>query len=162
MHPTATALGNLVKGLDPVLDVVEEAALVLIRAGEGLPSEASTLARSIDDAMLGMRKGNGAREQRDAPLPAGLRGILKDEENGIDRVLRSLQRLVRRHPQRTAISRVLRFFRKQRNRKRYAEFQQRGHPIGSGIVEAANRVLIAERLKCSGMRWSETAQDRRS
>ena len=84
-----------------------------------------------------------------------LREILKDEQNGIDRVLRSRQRLARRHPQRTAISRVLHFFRKQQNRVRYAEFQQRGHLIGSGIVEAANRVLIAKRLKCSGMRRSK-------
>ena len=73
MHPSATALGNLVKGLDPVLEVVEEAALDRVRAGEALPSEASTLAISIDGAMLGMRKENGAQEQRDAPVPAGFR-----------------------------------------------------------------------------------------
>ena len=29
-------------------------------------------------------------------------------------------------------------------------------PIGSGVVEAANKVLIAQRLKCSGMLWSAT------
>ena len=84
-----------------------------------------------------------------------LREILKDEQDGIDRVLRSLRRLARNHAQRKTISRVLRFFRKQRHRMRYAEFQHREFPIGSGIVGAANRVLLAERLKCSGMRLSE-------
>lgn len=71
-------------------------------------------------------------------------------------MLRSLQRLARKHPRRDAILRVVRFFREQRKRMRYAEFLARGYSIGSGIVEAANKVLIAQRLKCSGMRWSET------
>ena len=73
MHPSAMALGNLVKGLDPVLEVVEKAVLEQIRAGEDLPAEASALAISIDGAMLGIRKENGAQERRDGPVSAGFR-----------------------------------------------------------------------------------------
>lgn len=39
-------------------------------------------------------------------------------------------------------------------RMRYAEFRQRGLPIGSGCVEAACKTLIKTRLCRSGMRWS--------
>ena len=84
-----------------------------------------------------------------------LRQRLRDEENGIDQVLCSLRHLAKTYPKRKTISRVLKFFRKHRLRMRYAEFQTRKLPIGSGIVEAANRVLVAERMKCSGMRWKQ-------
>jgi len=36
----------------------------------------------------------------------------------------------------------------------YAALTARGFPIGSGIVEAACKTLVAQRLKLSGMRWS--------
>ena len=70
-------------------------------------------------------------------------------------MIRSLQRLVRMHPTRKPIRRVLKFFKKNRQRMQYAEMKQRGLPIGSGPVEACNRVLVQQRMKCSGMRWSE-------
>jgi hypothetical protein len=34
----------------------------------------------------------------------------------------------------------------------YAGLRQRGLPIGSGIVEAAYKALVPQRLKFSGMR----------
>jgi hypothetical protein len=40
----------------------------------------------------------------------------------------------------------------------YAGLLQRGLPIGSGIVEAACKTLVAQRLKLSGMRWGRGAQ----
>ncbi len=37
---------------------------------------------------------------------------------------------------------------------KYAELQDQGLPIGSGIVEAACKTLVSQRLKQAGMRWS--------
>jgi hypothetical protein len=36
----------------------------------------------------------------------------------------------------------------------YAAFRQQGYPIGSGIVESANKLLVEARLKGAGMHWS--------
>ncbi len=84
-----------------------------------------------------------------------LRQTLKDAPDGIDRVIRVLRYLSKKHPRRKVISRVLAFFRKQRHRMHYAELRARGMQIGSGPVEAANKTLFKVRMKGSGMRWSE-------
>jgi hypothetical protein len=36
----------------------------------------------------------------------------------------------------------------------YATFTAAGYPVGSGIVESANKLLVEARLKGSGMRWA--------
>lgn len=37
----------------------------------------------------------------------------------------------------------------------YARWKRGGYMIGSGVVEAACKTLVAQRLKLSGMRWGE-------
>ena len=37
---------------------------------------------------------------------------------------------------------------------RYARFRAAGYPIGSGIVESANKLIVEERLKGRGMHWA--------
>ena len=37
---------------------------------------------------------------------------------------------------------------------RYASFRAAGYPIGSGIVESANKLIVEERLKGRGMHWA--------
>lgn len=46
------------------------------------------------------------------------------------------------------------YLRKRGEQIRYAEFELMGLPIGSGIVESANKLLVEERLKGSGMHWA--------
>lgn len=41
-----------------------------------------------------------------------------------------------------------------RRRMRYPIFRQAGYPIGSGTVESACKVVVQERMKQAGMRWS--------
>lgn len=38
---------------------------------------------------------------------------------------------------------------------RYAAFRARGLPIGSGVVESANKLVVEARLKGAGRRWAE-------
>jgi hypothetical protein len=48
----------------------------------------------------------------------------------------------------------LEYLGKRREQIRYAEYELMGLPIGSGIVESANKLLVEERLKGSGMHWA--------
>ena len=45
------------------------------------------------------------------------------------------------------------YFRNNRHRMSYADARSSKYPIGSGVVEAACKSLVAQRLKCSGMLW---------
>ena len=38
---------------------------------------------------------------------------------------------------------------------RYARFRTQGLPIGSGLVESANKLVVEARLKGAGRRWAE-------
>jgi hypothetical protein len=46
------------------------------------------------------------------------------------------------------------YFERNAERMRYGEFRRRGLFVGSGVIEAGCRTVIARRLKCSGMFWS--------
>ena len=39
-------------------------------------------------------------------------------------------------------------------RMRYQQFREAGYPLGSGTVESACKVVMQERMKQAGMRWS--------
>lgn len=81
------------------------------------------------------------------------RHILRHELDGVDVVIRSLEYLARKHPRNPKVTRALGYFRDNRTRMNYAELAAKNLPIGSGIVEAACKTLVAQRLKLSGMRW---------
>jgi len=90
---------------------------------------------------------------------AKYRALLLEDEGGLESVLRSL-RYYRRplraeSERRKVVDRVLRYFGRNRERMRYAEFRARGLPVGSGVVEAACKAIVGARLKRSGMRWTE-------
>ena len=82
-----------------------------------------------------------------------LRHILLDDPDGVEKVIRALAYQRKRFPRRKRIGEVLRYFRRHRHRMRYAQTQAHHLPIGSGVVEAACKTLVTQRLKRSGMRW---------
>jgi hypothetical protein len=82
-----------------------------------------------------------------------LRTVLRDAPHGVDKVIGALERLRTRYPRRQAIHKALAYFREHRHRMRYADLRARNLPIGSGVVEAACKTLVSQRLKRSGMRW---------
>lgn len=49
---------------------------------------------------------------------------------------------------------VLRYLETRREQIAYADFAARGYPIGSGMVESANTLVVEARLKGSGMHWA--------
>lgn len=84
-----------------------------------------------------------------------LRIVLRDDPRGVEKIIRALRHLRDKHPRRKALQRELDYFRRNRHRMRYAALKQANLPIGSGVVEAACKTLVTERLKRSGMRWGE-------
>jgi len=81
------------------------------------------------------------------------RHLLREEHEGVEKVIRAVAYLRGRYPRRTALATELDYFRRHRARMRYAEATAQGLPIGSGVVEAACKTLVTQRLKRSGMRW---------
>ena len=107
------------------------------------------LKRALDAAHGEGSVGSGAAFEK-------YRMILKHSDQGVERVIRMLAHLRKRHRGRGAIGRELRYFRNQRHRMAYAKCLRRHLPIGSGVVEAACKTLVAQRMKCSGMRWLQS------
>lgn len=93
-----------------------------------------------------------------------LRIILRDQPGGVDQAIAALSGLARKlggkrlKRRRKLLRAELTYFQNQRERMDYAAYQDRGLPIGSGIVEAACKTLATQRLKRSGMSWREGKQ----
>ena len=79
--------------------------------------------------------------------------VLRDAPEGVDTVIGALCRLRMRYPRRQAIHKALAYFREHRHRMRYGDLRAQNLPIGSGVVEAACKTLVSQRLKRSGRRW---------
>jgi hypothetical protein len=54
---------------------------------------------------------------------------------------------------------ALGYLTKRRAQIAYAQFQAAGLPIGSGVVESANKLVVEARLKGSGMHWARPSVD---
>jgi hypothetical protein len=83
------------------------------------------------------------------------RHLLRDEGDGVEKVIRALAHLRDAHPRKRKLSTELAYFRRYRYRMCYAKAQAQNLPIGSGVVEAACKTLATERMKRSGMRWRQ-------
>ena len=46
------------------------------------------------------------------------------------------------------------YFQKHAHRMQYQTFEEKGYPIGSGVIESACKHVVGERCKQAGMRWS--------
>lgn len=84
-----------------------------------------------------------------------LREVLRDDPQGVDKVIGALCRLRTRYPRRQVIHKAVAYFREHRHRMPYARLRAQHLPIGSGVVEAACKTLVSQRLKRSGMRWRQ-------
>ena len=83
----------------------------------------------------------------------GKRNILRHDPKGVGKVMDALRYLLRKGRGSAEIRKVLGYFRNNRSRMNYYHVAEEGYPIGSGEVEAANKMLVTHRLKRSGQRW---------
>lgn len=85
-----------------------------------------------------------------------LKTLLKEADDGAERVIRSLRYQRDRasgHKQKR-LQTELTYFRNQRQRMHYAEYIRQHLPIASGVMEASCKTLVTQRLKRSGMAWT--------
>jgi hypothetical protein len=79
-------------------------------------------------------------------------------EGQMEMFFTSLRRLAKTHKTADPDSspqRLLQYFQQNRERLRYRWARDQNLPIGSGAVESAARHIVQQRLKQSGMRWSD-------
>lgn len=81
----------------------------------------------------------------------------KDElkEGDVKKVIAAIKRL-KPHNQsvQEEIAKTLGYFKNNRDRMKYAEWIEQGLFVGSGVIEAGCKMIVGQRLKQSGMRWT--------
>jgi hypothetical protein len=85
---------------------------------------------------------------------------LKHEADGADGVLKRLRSLARERPWATGeedVDRAITYFANQSDAGRMDDWSrvEANEPIGSGVTEAACKVIVKQRLCGSGMKWTE-------
>jgi hypothetical protein len=105
--------------------------------------------RALTDALYG--PGTAAAQRQ---FSRWRKALLRDR---VGRVIAGAQRaLARRAPQRQLAAQEIAYLQKNESRMRYATFRRQELFIGSGVVEAGCRTVVGQRVKQSGMFWSET------
>ena len=77
------------------------------------------------------------------------------KQEGPDKLLIQVQKLQRKSPDAQVISSNLAYLKKRKAQMQYPLFQAQGWPIGSGMVESGNKLVVHARLKGAGMHWAE-------
>jgi hypothetical protein len=146
--------------------LIQRPALRVVKVADGAPDNWSYLSDVLPvgqevldfyhaaehlGAALGAAYGEGTSKYQERLET--LSAVLRDAPEGVDTVMGALGRLRTRYPRRQAIHKALAYFREHRHRMRYSDLRAQNLPIGSGVVEAACKTLVSQRLKRSGMRW---------
>jgi hypothetical protein len=88
-----------------------------------------------------------------------MREQLKTKAHGVTRVLQSASALRRKRGlrgQTTLYAQAYAYLHKRSRWMRYQSYRRQHLPIGSGITEAACKIVFTQRLKRSGMSWTTT------
>ena len=146
--------------------LVKRPDLTVVKVADGAKDNWTFLTRALPDgvelidfyhAVEHLKDAFDTAHGADSPTAAAqfkkYRHLLRHEADGVNRVIRALLYLRSKSPGNERIAQVLGYFRGNRHRMRYADAKAQGLPIGSGVVEAACKTLVTERLKRSGMRW---------
>ena len=79
--------------------------------------------------------------------------LLISIQNSREKVIAALGRIRRCYPRRQAMHSTVAYFREHRHRLGYAHLRAQNLPSGSGVVDAACKTVVSQRLKQSGKRW---------
>jgi hypothetical protein len=77
------------------------------------------------------------------------------KHEGPKKLLLEMQKLQKKYPQDKPITGNFAYLKKREKQIQYPTFQAQGWPIGSGIVESGNKLVVEARLKGAGMHWAE-------
>ena len=108
---------------------------------------------ALEKLMVAAEAAFGSDEKARKKWFKAKRHILRHDPKGVDKVMDALRYLLRKGRGSAEIRKVLGYFRNNRSRMNYYHLAEEGYPIGSGEVEAANKMLVTHRLKRSGQRW---------
>jgi hypothetical protein len=75
------------------------------------------------------------------------------KHQGAEELLTELRQLQAQHPELDLLAENRAYLEKRVGQMNYPYFQQQGWPIGSGMVESGNKVVVEARLKGAGMHW---------
>jgi hypothetical protein len=77
------------------------------------------------------------------------------KQEGPADLLAEIRHLQEVHPDAQVISSNLAYMEKRQAQMQYPTFRAQGWPIGSGIVESGNKLVVEARLKGAGMHWAD-------
>jgi hypothetical protein len=75
------------------------------------------------------------------------------KHQGPTQLLQELHSLLEQHPELEVLKENLAYLEKRESQLHYPQFQAQGWPIGSGMVESGNKLVVEARLKGAGMHW---------
>jgi hypothetical protein len=85
--------------------------------------------------------------------------ILKHETDGAKTVLEQMREFLKKkitNEKKGEISKAITYFSNHLHQMNYAEYLSKNMPIGSGVIEAACKVIIKQRMCNSGMKWTDS------
>ena len=107
----------------------------------------------IANAVWGEGKGNGDSGEGKEWLSKRCHQLKHEGPALVLEQLRSLQQV---HPTNQVLATNLSYLEKREAHMQYPRFQEEGWPIGSGVVESANKLVVEARLKGGGMHWERS------
>jgi hypothetical protein len=86
------------------------------------------------------------------------RNILKTQKQGVSKLIRSAEYYLRSQSYSKSRDKEIRkhlgYFKKHKKFMQYGRYLEKGWPIGSGVIEAACKSVVKQRMCRSGQRWS--------
>ncbi|MGB0862916.1 MAG: ISKra4 family transposase [Saprospiraceae bacterium] len=83
---------------------------------------------------------------------------LKEEQNAVENLLLEMKKFRKKQKYskiaKEGLKRAITYFENHQHQMNYVEYEKKNYPIGSGVTEAACKVIVKQRLSRSGMKWN--------